>query len=574
MLANEHRPSEPGMAHPASRARVHAEPAAAPATGRQTPQPEAHTDALAGQLARAVQRRAVRAPAVMIARMQIQYVPDRTNMSAKVKTSTMAMTDAELHDVVANLLVPYTASEVRGAKTELDERARIGHSGPRLMVTAKTPRTGPDPAEVLKVQALVQPTMDRIDSEAAAIVDVLNEPATLDADFTQKFLELKKLKVDVFKDFNDAIGSATVDEPALKAVRADFVSRLNIAVTRTAEIVRDAPTTKERVAMLAKKAIKYPGAKTLMVKNYEAPTTESTIAVSRPGVVALKTLGFTDSELHHVVNAIRQGYEKSNDPDAMVERWLVKLDEMAGLWSRVKPGSAEAWLRKALLPKGTDLYAHFKGMYGELWETHRVLAESEVAAGTLIRMGKDKVRPEAPGMKAAATTTQDIDLSFHGVEGRRHYHEIKADPDTIVGKIGGDEAKTAVVAGPLGPPDPVLASTPDQVLSYASARDAHNLKSATRYPGGKNIVLMYVSPGTKNWLRIFTSKAAQRLIAHGFELRVADVLFDAALLTLVQAKVNKEAPPGPGDVRDDWARDHSGLATHAYYDPKKYLATL
>ena len=174
------------------------------------------------------------------------------------------------------------------------------------------------------------------------------------------------------------------------------------------------------------------------------------------------------------------------------------------------------------------------------------------------------------------TTTQEIDLSFHGSDGQRHYHEVKADPDTIVSKIGGDEAKSALTPDLDGPLSDELKKTPDQVLSYASARDHHELNalsSAERYPDGKSIVLMYVSPNTRNWLRIFTTKAGRRLLDHEFDSRLGAITFNATQLAQVQARVDLLAP-APADERNRWAILNSGAATSPYYDPANFLATL
>jgi hypothetical protein len=492
----------------------------------------------------------------MLARVHVDFIPDRSEMSVTRATTTEAMTDSELEDVIANAGAPYGSAQVDGAKEELDKRkTAIGQPAIEL------------------VQSLLKPEIDDIAKKAIAIVDELNTHSTSDLRFDALFEELKALRAGVFQRFKTALTGKTHNPAALNEVRANVTKPIAHAVTRVGTIRNQITATKTRDELIDEEPIVYPGAKTLLVIQYDDPTIASTLAISRPGVQALKAHGFSDPELHHTYNALAQGYKLSGDCAAQIERWLSKLDAMATLWADVKPESAKAWLRKALLPKGTSLWAHYKGMFGELWETHRVLAEGDFEPGTKIRMGKDKLRPETTGMKqnAKPTTTQDIDLSFHGADGKRHYHEVKADPDTIVGKIGGDETKAAV----LGAPSEELKNTPDQVLSYASARDAHQLKPSKtpdRYPTGKSIVLMYVAPSSRNWLRIFTSKAGRRLIDHGFELRVGATTFDATSLALVQAKVDTVAPKDD-PARDVWARTNSATLTSLYGDPAQFLTS-
>ena len=307
-----------------------------------------------------------------------------------------------------------------------------------------------------------------MDLQARGLIDTLNDAMASDTQFTAAAAALLTLKKSAFKAFNEPLKGKTYDERALNQVRLASTSPVDKALERVGEIRKNLP---KRAELIKAKRVPYPGVADASVINYRQPTDASRAALARPDQ-ALKAHGFADEDLHHAVNALDTAYKPSGDHAEQVERWLQMLDAMVPLWTHVKPDSAAAWLSKALLPNGTSLWAHFKGMLGELWETHRVLAEKEFAPGTQIRMGKDKLRPESQGMKqnAKPTTTQDIDLSFHGADGKRHYHEIKADPDTIVGKIGGDEAKAAVIGGTAtGTAADELNATPDQVLSYASA---------------------------------------------------------------------------------------------------------
>lgn len=495
------------------------------------------------------------AVARVLARSRMNYIPDRAKMSDTVDLEIGDMTEAQLQDVIQHAGKPYSKKDVQEARNVLLEK----HPPSKTVLDATA--------------LLLQPTIDTMDQEARDLVDKLNDPARTDSEFTADATALLKLKTGAYAKFNAALSKQAYDERALVKLRLASTSPIETALDRVNQIKKNLP---QRAELLKKKRIPYPGVADASVINYRQPTTESNAALVRPGIQALKGHGFADEDLHHAFNALDAAYALSSDHADQVERWLQMLDAMVPLWTHVKPDSAAAWLSKALLPKGTTLWAHFKGMFGELWETHRVLSTNEFAPGTQIRMGKDKLRPETQGMKqnAKPTTTQDIDLSFHGADGKRHYHEIKADPDTIVGKIGVDETKDAVIAGTAtGADAAALDTTPDQILSYASTRDEHESKASkdpSRYTAGKEIVLMYVAPITRNWLRVFTSKAGQRLIAHRFGLRIGATSFDTAELIQVQAKVDKLAPPAD-PARDDWAKANSRDAKAPYGDPAKFL---
>jgi hypothetical protein len=206
-------------------------------------------------------------------------------------------------------------------------------------------------------------------------------------------------------------------------------------------------------------------------------------------------------------------------------------------------------------------------MYGELIEAIEIIEGGQLAATTKLTLGKHKRRDIVPALKKNAPVTQDVDIAFHHRSGQRYYVEVKADPETIVNKIGIDEDKSKDgVVNDLAVADRTLLTTPDQVLSYESTKVTHEAKTTSKhYPRGKQIILIYSSRKTDRWLQIFTSKAARRLVKHQFHLQIGSCLMDAPTMTAVQNKVDL-AIVGLSDVQiADWVTAQS--ITH----PSDYL---
>lgn len=532
------------------------------------PPPDARADRLAAVLARAIGARTARR---VLARAQIEFVADRKNPGAKTRRSATSMSDAELRDVVDHPGDPYSAIEVRSAEGELDKRA--------LQASAKPVQTGGGPSEddLREAQRTLRPVVAPFSVDGVTLVNTLNN-GPLDR-YDDALSQLKRRKSEVFATFQRARAEraySALKPEAVDRVRADVFNAFAKAIARATDIRNrkghPAETTwseATRATMVKRQPVPFEGQ--TFVSPYETPTSESTAGLNAPGIQALKTaFGFTDEELHHVVNAIFDGYAKDPTPARRVA-WFALLDDMASRWTHLKQEAAEAWVRKYLLPTTDKPYTSLKGAFAELWEVRRVIAEGELAQGTKLRLGSDKVRPVAPGMKTTSPITQDVDLSFHGTS-RRHYHEVKADPAALVEKIAEDKPRDTKVKQPsAGPAPPELVATPDQVLSYASARDYHQAKASPRYPTGKEIALTYVTPSTEEWLRIFTTKAGRRLIDHRYELRLKDVHLDTAGLERVQAEVDADTHTVAD--KDAWAKLNSGVAG-PYHDPAKYLAKI
>ena len=331
------------------------------------------------------------------------------------------------------------------------------------------------------------------------------------------------------------------------------------------------PNAATLTTKVKEKPVPYKGA--TAVSAYLEPTDDSKKHVGDPGLRALVDFcGFREVELHWVVNAL-VGAKPTRPPST--DDWYALLDRFAKHWLSVKEQSRIAWAKHALLPTGVGLGPHYRGQFAELVEALNIIEAGQLRKGTQLTLGKDKQRPKVAALKENSKDTQDIDITLHHESGVRHYVEVKADPRTIVDKIGGDEDKTitdssAVVRqGVQNPADPSLAldpdllTTPDQVLSYEATKVSHELKAPNttkpnKYPTGKTIVMMYSSPSLKDWLVIFTSKAARRLIKHHFELRLAGFQMNAVALQKIQDYVDAKTAHLDERMKKDWATTNSG----------------
>ena len=317
-------------------------------------------------------------------------------------------------------------------------------------------------------------------------------------------------------------------------------------------------------ARILSNPIKFPGAKDVV--SYVAPTDESKKHVADKGIDALRVPGaLGDSQLHWVVNAL---IAADADEPGTSAGWFALLDFAAPCWPAVKAGSAKDWIKHALLIKGKAAGSHYRGMFGEQVAAIEFIESGDLAKGTQLTLGKHKARERVPALKKNTPATQDVDISFHHRSGERYYVEVKADPQTIVNKIGVDEDKSKDgVVNDLLVADRTLLTTPDQVLSYQSTKVTHEAKPTSKHykPGMKRIVLIYASRVTTRWLLIFTSKAARRLVKHDFHLQLGPCVMDAGMMTAVQTKVDLAIKGLSEPEIDDW------VTTTSLTAPDKFL---
>ena len=418
-----------------------------------------------------------------------------------------------------------------------------------------------------------------IKAEAVVFIDTLNDPSVATDKYSEAVQKIFDLHKSVMPRLIKALqGKAPADQ--LKKIAEDVLSTVGQAslesrrgLTESGGEWKQSKVTKDPAADPLKKhigstQIKFVGAKGF--SNHLAPTAESKSHVADPGIAALqKFCGISAEQLHWVVNALLEADREKSGSDIW-KRWSDLLTEMALCWTEIKPASAKDWTTKALLPTGTKLATHYLGMFAELAEAHKIITSGQLLPGTQLTLGKVKKRDKHPAMKKAAPEDQDVDISFHHKGGTRHYVEVKADPATIVDKIGEDEKKKELVDDSLKVSDPDLASTPDQVLSYANAKKTHEAKVSKkgRYATGKKIVLTYSTRKTKNWLCIFTSKAALRLITHGFELQLADCRMDGPTLLKVQDYVTRQTATMSKPDKESW------VATQSATSPEDFIKSL
>jgi hypothetical protein len=484
----------------------------------------------------------------VIRRFPINFRPPKAPTTTVVKDTT-TMTYAELGIVDTNAGNVYTADEVNAAK-----------------------------AEIAALDKVVSDELALIEEEAIDLVDRLNDANIAPHDYREGVEEYVQLKASPLARIEAKVNSR-IDKPTLAKKVSSLKSRLNPAeVTVVLNLTQAGgrrathkdgaqdPDPGRLHTQISKNQIVIPGAKEQSV--YMVPTADSIAHIKDVGVDALRAPGgLSDEKLHWVVNAL---VGADADRPGTSAAWFPLLDRAAACWAHIKPNTARAWIKHAFLAKGTKLGAHYAGMYGELSEAVETIASGQLLPGTKLTMGKNKLREQVPGLKANTPKTQDVDIAYHAGSGERYYVEVKADPETIVNKIGEDEDKSKGIHREAEVLDPELRTTPDQVLSYQSTKRTHEAKATSKHygTGAKRIIMVYSTRRTDGWLAVFTSKAARRLIKHEFHLRLGKCLMDAPAMTKMQDYVDAATKPMSKPEIEDWVKTESARP------PEELLATL
>ena len=450
-------------------------------------------------------------------------------------TTTAQLTANELAFVLANQ-ASFTNSEYAAAVKE-DQARQSGVSNVPVNKGAPKTQTSALTLALTEARTKLKSQLDSWANEAGNIINDLNDATKIELNtFDAGITLLLNLKNGMFKKVTDAGKQLSLDESEVREIAKQESNAVNMAATIAKGYLNKANGDIAILRQLIKDGpIKWSSS------NFKMPTMDFQVGTpftqqhgARPGIRALLTVGVSQTTLNAILNKIKAFLLAPK-----VEPHLALLDTYAQDWQFVKPGTITRFFDT--MSKG-GTWTIFKGSFSELAELHRVVSSGALAQGTKLSLGKDKDRPITAAMKADTKPTQDVDITFTGAEGYRHYHEVKADPDTLVDKIGGQPAEAY------------------QAISYAETKRTRELKygQGKSKSKAKGVRVVWITPSRKNWTVIFEGGAVDRLIENRFELIVSNVHFDAVGLDQVRTLVRGEAvshATDTADVKLTWQAD-------------------